>query len=265
MATVDLDVTEHGAGEPLLLIHGGGAAEEMLPLHREPELAARCRLISFRRRDYRRNAGDAPVSIRRHAEDCRLVLDSCGVDKAHVLGKSSGGLIALQLTVDAPARVQTLCLLEPALLSVPDGAAFFASVEPVLEIYRAGDTAAAVDAFFTAVWGADWKAEYDRVVPGGPQRVEQAAATIFESELPAVRSWDFGADQATTIEQPVLYLLGSESLPVFAQGRDLVHAWLPQTEDATLPGLNHLLQVRDPAGVARALAGFLARHPLRSR
>ncbi|MEV4599090.1 hypothetical protein AB0K15_16960 [Amycolatopsis sp. NPDC049253] len=88
---------------------------------------------------------------------------------------------------------------------------------------------------------------------------------MFKSELPAVQSWDFGADQATTIGQPVRYLLGSESLPLFAQGRDLVHDWLPQTEDVTLPGLNHLLQVRDPAGVARALAGFLGRHPVPTR
>lgn len=265
VAAMDLDVAEHGTGEPLLLIHGGGATEEFLPLQREPELADRYRLISFRRRDYRRNAGDAPVSIQRHAEDCRLVLDSCGAEKAHVLGKSLGGLIALQLAVDEPTLVQTLCLLEPALLSVPGGAAFFTAIEPAVEAYQAGDPAAAVDAFLTAVWGAGWKAEYDRAVPGGPKLAEQAAATMFESELPAVQNWHFGADQATTIKQPVLYLLGSESLPLFAEGRDLVHTWLPQTEDAELPGANHLLQIRDPAGFARALAGFLGRHPIRAR
>jgi pimeloyl-ACP methyl ester carboxylesterase len=119
--------------------------------------------------------------------------------------------------------------------------------------------------FFTAVWGADWKAEYDRAVPGASKLAEQAAATMFESELPAAQAWHFGADEAATIQQPVLYLLGSESLPLFAEGRDLLHTWLPQTEGAELPGANHLLQIRDPAGVAATLADFLGRHPISER
>jgi len=39
-------------------------------------------------------------------------------------------------------------------------------------------------------------------------------------------------------------------------------AWLPQAEPFILPGATHALQMQNPRGMAEALAGFFARHPL---
>ena len=39
-----------------------------------------------------------------------------GFDSAHVVGHSLGGVIALQLALDAPQAVRTLALMEPALM-----------------------------------------------------------------------------------------------------------------------------------------------------
>ncbi len=62
--------------------------------------------------------------------------------------------------------------------------------------------------------------------------------------------------------EPVLYLLGSESGPRFERPRQLFVSSVPQTEEVVLPGLNHLLQMRDPSLVAVPIADFLARHPI---
>lgn len=63
------------------------------------------------------------------------------------------------------------------------------------------------------------------------------------------------------LDAPVLYVLGSESGPGFEGFRDHFVS-VPETEKVVLPGLNHLLQMRDPALVAEAAAEFLDRHPL---
>jgi pimeloyl-ACP methyl ester carboxylesterase len=44
-----------------------------------------------------------------------------GIERAHVVGHSSSAIMALQLALDAPDRVLSLALLEPALLAVPSG------------------------------------------------------------------------------------------------------------------------------------------------
>jgi hypothetical protein len=59
----------------------------------------------------------------------------------------------------------------------------------------------------------------------------------------------------------VLSVLGVHSHQLFQQGRALLHTWLPQTEDADVPG-THLHPLQDPNGVAHALAAFFARHPM---
>jgi pimeloyl-ACP methyl ester carboxylesterase len=124
----------------------------------------------------------------------------------------------------------------------------------VIELARA-------TAFFTLVGGPDWRSEVSRTVPGGLEQAAQDVATLFESDLPSLEDWHFGPDEAARIHQPVFCLVGTETAPLFSERRDLVHSWLPQTEDGVLPGANHLLQMQQPAAAARLLTDFLKRHP----
>lgn len=105
-----------GTGEPVVFIHGAFIADTFRPLAAEPGLAGRYRLITYHRRGYAgssRNPG--PVSIARQAADCRGLLRHLGVARAHVVGHSLGGCIALQLALDTPKVVHSLALLESAL------------------------------------------------------------------------------------------------------------------------------------------------------
>ena len=111
------------------------------------------------------------------------------------------------------------------------------------------------------IGGPDWRSELARTVPGGAEQAEKDAATFFEVEVPALEAWGLDPDRASRIKQPVLFIIGSESGPLFDEPKRLFVSSVPQTEEVVLPGLNHLLQMRDPAAVAAPIADFLARHP----
>lgn len=49
-------------------------------------------------------------------EDCKALLAHLGVEKAHFIGHSRGGVIAMLMAIDHPEMVQTLVLLEPAIM-----------------------------------------------------------------------------------------------------------------------------------------------------
>lgn len=156
-----------------------------------------------------------------------------------------------------------MALFEPPLLAVVNPQQFFEARRPFLDKHLVGDRVAALDGFFSIVWGPDWRAEVSRTAPGGPEQAEDDVATLFESDFPSMQGWCFGVEETAKITQPALFLSGAESSPAaVTEVRDLLHAWLPQTEDDVLPGANHLLHIRHPADAAARLANFLKRHPI---
>src|ERR1700752_4226669 len=108
----------HGSGVPMLFIHGAGIADAFLPLVNLPALAG-IQQIHYRRRGYGHSvavAGSPENFMTRAAADAAQLLAHLQVAPAHVVGPSSGALIALDLACQAPHAVRSLLLLEPPLL-----------------------------------------------------------------------------------------------------------------------------------------------------
>jgi pimeloyl-ACP methyl ester carboxylesterase len=259
---VELEYEVRGAGEPVVLIHAGVCADWFLPLLAEPALADRHRLVRYHRVGYAGSSRVAgPVSIAQQAGHCRALLRHLGIGRAHVVGHSSSANMAMQLALDAPEAVQTLALLEPALLAVPTGPYGPAAMER----YLAGDKAGAVDTWMRGLCGPSYLEVVRRMLPGAFEQAVADADTFFAQELPAVRGWSFGEEDAHRVTQPALAVLGArtrEVTPVFDQRHELLLAWLPDVEPFVLPGATHLLHVQNPGGMAEGLAAFFARHPL---
>ena len=250
-----------GSGEPVLTIHGALVSDTFVPLMGEPALA-RYRLIRFRRRGHGGSAAARGFSLEQQAQDAAALLAHLGVERAHVVGHSGGGAIALALALAAPRVVHSLVLLEPAVFAPETSAAFREGAAPVVEAYRAGDVDRALDLWMSAVSAADWRSMVEKTVPGGAEQAAKDASTFFEVELPTLGDWVFERERTRRIPQPVLYVLGAESGPSFEAGSQYFQSLVPHTELVVVPGVNHLLQVREPGRVAAPIADFLSRHPL---
>jgi pimeloyl-ACP methyl ester carboxylesterase len=263
---VEVEFEVHGRGEPVVLIHPGIYADWFTPLLGEVVLTSRYRLVHSHRvgcAGSSRVAG--PVSLTEHARHCRSLMRVLGIDRAHIVGHSSSGNVALQLALDAPDAVQTLAILEPALYSVPSVQTSRAFVGTAVQLYRAGDKAAAIDTFLRGVCGPGYRAALDRVLPGAFDQHVADADTFFEQEMPALREWSFRQDDAKRIPQPVLAVVSSGSLeldPIWRERHEQLLEWLPNGESFVLANATHLLQIEDPHGMAEGLAAFFARHPL---
>ena len=257
-----LEYVLHGSGDPMLFIHGAGIADAFLPLMNQPPLAG-IQQIHYRRRGYGQStaAGGPPENfMARAAADAAQLLAYLRVGPAHVVGHSSGALIALDLACHTPHAVRSLALLEPPLLGVASTGPHMAALTPAVERYAAADKAGAIDGLFSLVFGPGWRQAADRAVPGGAEQAESDAATFFESELPGVGAWQFDSRRAAQVRQPVLFMMGSATLPFHKEAGERIREWWPNSEHYVVPGATHALQVVEPAGVAKGLAEFIARH-----
>jgi pimeloyl-ACP methyl ester carboxylesterase len=185
-------------------------------------------------------------------------MDHLGFERAHVAGHSARGCITLHLALQVPERVHSLVLLEPALMSVPSPP----EVPWALELYRAGDKTTAVETFLRGTCGANCRPILETAVPGAFDQALEDADTFFRHELPALRSWSFGPDDAARVRQPVLAVLGERSDVRFHQRQQLLLEWLPDVQPFTLAGAGHLLHLENPDGLAAGMAAFLARHSI---
>ncbi len=259
---ITLEYEVQGSGEPVVLIHGGFiAAESFAPLVAESVLRDRFRLVRYHRRGYAGSSHpDGPLPISGQAADCLALMQCLGIQQAHVVGHSYGGAIALQLALDAPEAVRSLSLLEPALLAVDSGPKFEEQWGPILQMYGAGDKAAAVDGFLQAICGREYRAELDRVLPGAFEQAVADADTAFGVEMPALQEWAFSREDAARIKQPILAVLGADSSavePAIGEGHQLLLEWFPQAKPFVLSQATHMLQMQNPGDMAQGLAAFL--------
>jgi pimeloyl-ACP methyl ester carboxylesterase len=100
----------HGEGEPLVLVCGFGG-----------DITRWARILPTMSRDYRviiydnRGAGktdkpDTPYTMDMMADDLAGLLDAIGIDSAHILGISMGGMIAQNFALRHPGKVKALIL-----------------------------------------------------------------------------------------------------------------------------------------------------------
>jgi pimeloyl-ACP methyl ester carboxylesterase len=99
----------HGAGEPLVLIHGGGSTINTSFGALAPLLAKTHRVIAVELQAHGRTSDrNAPETFEQDADDVAELLRQLGVAKADVLGFSNGGSTTLQIALRHPERVNKI-------------------------------------------------------------------------------------------------------------------------------------------------------------
>lgn len=107
---IDLYYEVHGEGEPLLLIMGLSLTSKSW-FRTIPALSEQYKVIVFDNRGVGLSGKpNSSYSIELMAEDARAVLDSAGVESAHIYGISMGGMIAQRLALKYPERIKSLIL-----------------------------------------------------------------------------------------------------------------------------------------------------------
>ncbi|WP_030164217.1 alpha/beta fold hydrolase [Spirillospora albida] len=123
MSDAALYVHRFGApsGAPVVLLHGVTGHGARWRRIAERYLLDR-RVLAPDLRGHGHSPHEPPWSTEQHVADVLAALDIEGVDRAHLIGHSFGGMIALHLARAAPDRVRSLVLLDPSIGLDPSGA-----------------------------------------------------------------------------------------------------------------------------------------------
>jgi 3-oxoadipate enol-lactonase len=101
----------HGSGEPLLMIMGLGSSSATWSPALVAELSRHFQTIVYDNRGTGQSDKPAiPYSLEMFASDAIALLDALKIERSHVFGVSMGGMIAQELALAHPSRLQTLTL-----------------------------------------------------------------------------------------------------------------------------------------------------------
>ena len=251
-------------GDPLYYIHGGGSVE-FQGIADQPMLVENYRLINVHRRGYgRSDFPDSSMTIEHYAADTKMVLDHLGIERAHFVSESAGGLTLLQFALDYPEAVQTITLMEPPIPSVINAdPQFLEAMETAGARYEEGDKAGAVDFFLRGVAGDNYQEQFDANLPEGWfEQMVVDIEVITQVESAAIDNWSFTEEDARRITQPILNLTGERTASYLAKCYETVKSWFPHAENVVLADTTHGMVETNPGGVAKHLHGFVSRHPI---
>jgi pimeloyl-ACP methyl ester carboxylesterase len=200
---------------PVLLIMGGMASMLWWPEEFCERLASRSRyVIRYDQRDTGRSTsyplGQPGYSLRDLAADAVGLLDALGIDRAHVVGVSMFGGLALTLGVDNPTRVESVTFV-----STSTGADDLPPPSPDMPRIPSPDfkDPAAVEEYVVRSMAAESGAYFD----------EQSARDLVRRDLARARDYEasFTNHYAMAFDGPVHGSFGDLSMPVLVIHGDL--------------------------------------------
>jgi pimeloyl-ACP methyl ester carboxylesterase len=257
-----LHFVDVGRGQPVVLVHGLGGSW-LTWLENVPDLSAGHRVIAldlpgFGRSEAPPSTGDIDV----HVESIEAVLNYLGLASAIVVGHSMGGLIALRLANERPARVQGLVLLSGGGLAL--GAFRLALVGRAFTAFNIFMGMPMVPEMIVKCDALRWVLL--RPMLANPASLSRALAAEV---IPAVRAQGLvpslhaavrglASVDPAAVHCPVLLVWGARDriMPV-AAARQLA-AELPDARLAVIDDVGHCAMFEDPARFNALVRSFVA-------
>jgi pimeloyl-ACP methyl ester carboxylesterase len=251
-----------GAGEPLVLLHGGAIDHRMWD-DQFAGFARRFRVVRYDARGF--GLSQSPFGTYRHYEDFRALLRHLGIARAHLAGLSMGCRLAVDLAIAHPEMVSSLVLASPGISGYAfDTAESKAYMERIGAAFGRGDFAQAAEEFVRA-----WTDGPKRTPAGTPPAVREkikamALATVrpdrdlgngLELEPPAV-------GRLAEVRAPALVILGSLDMPDIHDIAKRISKQAPGARVKTMKGAAHMVNMEDPAafdGIVLEFIGGLGR------
>jgi 3-oxoadipate enol-lactonase len=248
-----------GVGHPLVLLHAGIADCRMWD-EQVDAFAERHRVVRYDLRGFGRS--DMPPGPFAHHDDLRGLLRALGVARAHVLGLSLGGGVALAFALAYPEAVTALIPVAAGAGGGDPPAALLRRWEEIEAAAKAGDLARAVE-IELQMWVDGPLRAPDQVDPTVRERVREMNTAIFRREArnegtprplepPAHR-------RLGEVRAPTLVIVGDHDQPATVAGADLLARGIAGAGKVVVPGVAHMVNMERPAHFNRLVLDFLQR------
>lgn len=243
-----------GNGAPVVLAHALGCDHRMWEdLARR--LSPRHRVLALDARGHGRSpVAPRPYGLAELAEDALRVLDRLGIERAHWVGLSMGGMVGQAFALAYPERLGKLVLANTTSSYGPEGRANW---QERIRLVEQGGLGAIREMVSARYFSGDFRARCPQVVASVMERFASTPAQGYLGCCDAIAELDhLGA--LARIAAPTLVIAGeldAGTPPAMAQA---IAERIPGARLTVIPGAAHLSAVEKPEAFGAAVEAFLA-------
>jgi 3-oxoadipate enol-lactonase len=192
-----------------------------------------------------------PYTIAQLGNDARALLDALGIESAHVVGLSIGGLVAQRLAAAAPSRVRSLVLCDTANVLGPPS-----RWTDRIDAVSKGGLASIAEAVMKGWFTAGFIAARPDLVRGATNMLTRTPLAGYIGCCHALKEADLRADDAK-IACPTLVLVGGQDSSTSpAVARELCAA-IAGARLEIIADAAHIPAIEQPEALNALLLGFL--------
>lgn len=250
-ATISYRVDGPPDGPALLLLNSLGADLSMWD-RVAARLSERYRVVRFDARGHGgSSATPSPYTIESLAGDALGVLRELGVPRAHVVGSSLGGMVAMWIAGRHPQRVDRLVLANTA-SRIGTTEVWEARADAV----RRGGTAAVAPAVMERFFSKRFRATEPSLVARFESSLEGFSAEGYMGGCLALGDADL-ATEVRAIATPTLVVAGTEDVSTPVAELQRLHDEISGSRLVVIEGAGHLSAVEQPEAFTEAVERFL--------
>lgn len=192
-----------------------------------------------------------------HAEDLKALLDHLGIEKAHILGHSLGGVVSTAFAILYPDQTLSMIGADPALEGFesddPDTQKLFTSIN---KIWTAGSVDAAKELWLQF---SPWELAFNNpeVAPHLKQMIEDYSGWHWVNENPHQPLDPLAIEQLEKIKSPTLLLIGNLNMSFYHLVVEVMLEKIPNSQRVYVSGTAHMLNMEDPDQFNAKLLKFL--------
>jgi len=250
-----------GDGPPLVLIMGLSANTEWWDPEEVATFGRHFRLLMFDNRDAGRTTGPPeprPYSIKDMADDTAALMDHVGISRAHVMGMSMGGMIAQELVLNYPDRVDRLilgCTSPGQSMGVPPGPEVMAQL---LESREGMSLAEVAQRLVKVLFSPEWVADNQEQLAVALERLgsHPISQQGYQRQLMAISMFDAGP-RLGEIKAPTLVLHGTKDILVPPKNGEILAERIPGARLDLFDGAAHGFKTEQPERFREAVVDFL--------
>lgn len=245
-----------GSGSAVVFIHSGGFDRRTWD-DQFSAFSDRYTVIRYDVRGY----GKSPAPTKPYSDDDDLyqLLKYLKVQKAHLIGLSMGGRIAIDFTLTHPDMVSSLIAVAPGLSGFPYSAEDTIELMKIVYSIQNDDGTPAGEAWLRSAYNAAAMENPAVAAKLRPIAIENSRVWLINIFFPRP-PFPLAVQRLSDIHAPTLLIRGDRDVPMITNIVETLEKKISGAKKVIIPGAGHMVNVEKPGEFNSAVLDFLSKH-----